>query len=76
MKKEKPQLGQKASSLVSGELHLAQTKLQLFFFFVVFFFFADKHFLMHGCLCEVRLFVFLFMTKLPFQRRRSAVCIL
>lgn len=54
-KKNKAQLGQKASSLVSGELHSAQTKIAAVFF-------ADKHFLMQGCFfCQVGLFLFSYL---------------
>lgn len=65
-KKKKAQLGQKASSLVSGELLSAQTKIAGFF--------ADKHFLMWGCFfVKLGSFCFLIYDKATISGKKGWV---
>lgn len=64
--KKKAQLGQKASSLVSGELLSAQTKIAGFF--------ADKHFLMWGCFfVKLGSFCFLIYDKATISGKKGWV---
>lgn len=67
-KKRKTQLGQKASSLVSGELLSTQTKIAVIFCW-------QALFNVRVFLWSWALFVFLFMAKLPFQERKGGVCV-